>query len=159
MTYYTAADFDATWRTLDGEARGEPVEGQIAVLYTMLNRAALAKLHLTRMFGDGSLAGVCLAPWQYSCQNPGPARDHLNAVKAGQDPETLRVIATTAGVLLGDIPPPNAAWWSPRITHYHVRTDPFPPGWTPHPKPDTWAAPPPTGIIGRHAFYSEDVVP
>lgn len=48
--------------TVVGEARGEPVEGQIAVANVIMNRAK------TR---GPNIKEVCLAPKQFSCWNPG----------------------------------------------------------------------------------------
>jgi hypothetical protein len=158
LTSWTDQDFDVVFRTLYGEARGEPIEGQTAVIYTMVNRALLARTRPIHIFGNGSLASVCQAPWQYSCMNPGPIRSQLLLLKPGS-PGTARVCATVLGVLLGDLTPPTEPWWSPRMTHYHVATDPFPSGWTPNPKPDDWQPPSFDGIIGKHAFYSEEKVP
>lgn len=48
--------------TLWGEARGEPVEGKIAVANVIRNR----------MRATGKTAKeICLAPWQFSCWNGG----------------------------------------------------------------------------------------
>src|SRR3990172_3605788 len=46
--------------TIWGEARGEPIEGQIAVGNVIRNRV------LAGRYGDGWV-GVCLAKWQFSC--------------------------------------------------------------------------------------------
>ena len=49
--------------TLYGEARGEPIEGQIAVGCVIRNRVEVGKW-------GASYAKVCLAPWQFSCWTP-----------------------------------------------------------------------------------------
>jgi spore germination cell wall hydrolase CwlJ-like protein len=46
--------------TIVGEARGEPIEGQIAVANVIVNRALRRKI---------SVKDVCLAPKQFSCWN------------------------------------------------------------------------------------------
>lgn len=51
-------------RTLDGEARGEPVEGQKGIAHVMWNR--VRDPH--KRFGL-NLAQVCLQKWQFSCWN------------------------------------------------------------------------------------------
>jgi N-acetylmuramoyl-L-alanine amidase len=55
-------------RTIFGEARGESYEGMKAVAHVILNRAAK----------EGSIAGVCLRPKQFSCWNLGdPTRERM----------------------------------------------------------------------------------
>lgn len=70
--------------TLHGEARGERQQGQEAVAHVILNRRARAVAFRDRrgrkhpLFGDGSVSGVCLTPWQFSCWNKGdPNRERL----------------------------------------------------------------------------------
>lgn len=58
-------------RTVFGEARGEPYEGQKAVAHVILNRARK----------EGSVAVVCLRPKQFSCWNVGdPTRERMVTV-------------------------------------------------------------------------------
>ncbi len=54
------ADSEALFLTIVGEARGEPVEGQIAVANVILNRAKKRRQ---------SIKEVCLAHNQFSCWN------------------------------------------------------------------------------------------
>jgi cell wall hydrolase len=62
-------DSEVLFLTLVGEARGEPVEGQIAVGSVILNRAKERKL---------TIKAVCLQPKQFSCWNINdPNRSHL----------------------------------------------------------------------------------
>lgn len=70
--------------TLYGEARGERQEGQVAVAHVILNRRnrahafVIARGKRHPLFGDGSVADVCLRPWQFSCWNKGdPNRERL----------------------------------------------------------------------------------
>ena len=63
----TDNDIDTLARTLYGEARGESHTGKIAVANVVMNRVALASKH--PHFGDGTAAGACKAPWQFSCWN------------------------------------------------------------------------------------------
>lgn len=56
--------------TIYGEARGESDKGQIAVAYTIINRARARRWWgRTASEPDHSLAAVCLRPWQYSPWN------------------------------------------------------------------------------------------
>ena len=62
--------------TLWGEARGEPVLGKRAVAWVVRNRMSIAEAWLERkgrqhpLFGDGTVAGVVLRPYQFSCWLP-----------------------------------------------------------------------------------------
>lgn len=61
-------DIDILARTIFGEAEGESWSGKIAVGWVIRNRAE-ADLHhdgKPDWWGEG-IAGVSLAPWQYSC--------------------------------------------------------------------------------------------
>lgn len=61
--------------TLYGEARGEPAEGKRAVAWVVRNRRDAAKAWREKrhtnhpLYGDGSVAGVVLRRWQFSCWN------------------------------------------------------------------------------------------
>ena len=63
--------------TLYGEARGETAMGKRAVAWCVRNRmdkahdwkAARGRSH--PLFGDGTVAGAVLKPWQFSCWNKG----------------------------------------------------------------------------------------
>jgi spore germination cell wall hydrolase CwlJ-like protein len=63
--------------TLYGEARGEPAVGKRAVAWVVRNRLTAArkwreaKGRQHPLFGDGTVAGVVLRPWQFSCWNKG----------------------------------------------------------------------------------------
>jgi N-acetylmuramoyl-L-alanine amidase len=70
------ADHDTLARTIYGEARGEPPEGQVAVAWVIVNRALAAQAGQRRdrpghhgQFGDGTVKGACLARAQFSCWN------------------------------------------------------------------------------------------
>lgn len=58
-------DIDTLARTLYGEARGESYIGRTAVANVVMNRVALSGSH--PHFGDGTVAGACKAPYQFSC--------------------------------------------------------------------------------------------
>jgi len=53
-------DSEVLFLTLFGEARGEPVEGQIAVANVVLNRTRIRNM---------SIRDICLQPKQFSCWN------------------------------------------------------------------------------------------
>lgn len=67
------SDFQAFWLTLEAEAGGEPVEGQIAVASVIRNRVG-------KRFGD-SYKAVCLAPKQFSCWNDGLDANHVRLMQ------------------------------------------------------------------------------
>jgi len=70
-------EFDAVWLTLWAEARGEPIEGQIAVGNVIRNRvqADLAGDDQPDWWGEGWKA-VCLKPQQFSCWTRGADENH-----------------------------------------------------------------------------------
>ena len=57
-------DLEIFAKTLFGECRGEPREGQIAVANVILNRFKSKK-----WFSAKTIAGVCQKPFQFSCWN------------------------------------------------------------------------------------------
>lgn len=136
--------------TLYGEARGEPIEGQIAVGCVLRNR------YHTGRWGS-SYAKVCLAPWQFSCWQPEGGRANYDEVLA-----LARELATATVV------PENAlfrqcAWIAHGIigewicdtvrdaTHYYAPDAMVPAGAVPK-----WAANKrPAVTIGRHLFFAQ----
>ena len=71
-------------RTLYGECRGEPVEGQRAVAHVLWNRLKDGR------WGK-NLASVCLARLQFSCWNPSDAQRPLMAALSDDDPALKRL--------------------------------------------------------------------
>lgn len=129
--------------TLWGEARGEGAPGMAAVAAVIVNRmlASARRIDLGQAalwWGGPDAAGVCRAPWQFSCWNQGdPNRLQMTAL--GSDAAVLvpaRVIADAA--LDGRLGDPTGG-----ADHYHARGS--------HP---AWArGRRPTVTIGRHLFY------
>ena len=68
-------DMDTFARSIWGEARGESAEGQAAVAWVMRNRVMAARAFIAKqkrahpLYGDGTLAGACRAPRQFSAWN------------------------------------------------------------------------------------------
>lgn len=60
-------DIDAAVRTVYGEARNQPFEGQVAVAFVIRNRATW----LPAAWWGHTIAGVCRKPFQFSCHNAG----------------------------------------------------------------------------------------
>lgn len=57
-------DLDILARTVYGEARGEPYDGQVAVANVIINRFRSGK-----WFASSTISGTCLKPAQFSCWN------------------------------------------------------------------------------------------
>ncbi|MBT7100563.1 cell wall hydrolase [Candidatus Poribacteria bacterium] len=73
MATVDRADVAILAALLAGEARGEPVAGQLAVAHVVMNRARLGG-----WWGD-TIRGVALKRWQFSTFNP-PGDDKWDAV-------------------------------------------------------------------------------
>lgn len=130
--------------TVWGEARGEPVDGQVAVAWVIKNRAARRRQTVQK---------VCLAPWQFSCWWEDSANARLLAERAEQmlagrimpEPRWLALLQRCHQVLVGAVPDPTAG-----ADHYLTTTlyssDDAP----------TWAGVMPVvATIGRHTFLRD----
>jgi len=83
-------------KTIWAEARGEPLEGQIAVANVILNRARQGG-----WWGD-DVAGVCCKPKQFSCWNESdPNRAKMDGLEL-QDMAFTRAVSVASGRLGGD---------------------------------------------------------
>lgn len=142
----TLEDIIILAKTLYGEARGEPVAGQIAVAWVVRNRAEQAlgdKAKGTKdrhQFGDGTAQGACLKPWQFSCWNHNDPNSIRLRTMPDDDPriETCKIIAKD--VLAGKVKDPTHGatfYYNPKVAN---------PNWA---KGQT-----PTAIIGNHRFYA-----
>jgi spore germination cell wall hydrolase CwlJ-like protein len=131
-------DVDVLARTVYGEARGEPWLGKLAVAYVVLRRATLASLGRERpLFGDGTIAGACLARVQFSCWNDGdPNREKLEAVTLDDPVFRDCALAALSAITNHEQDPTD------RATHYHAD------GVEP-----SWAEGKHFLSIGRHRFY------
>lgn len=133
-------DFEVMARTIYGEARDQPLAGQIGVGRVIVNRACID------LGGDGkpdwwgeTIAGVCQKAQQFSCWNPAdPNCSKLQAVQLG-DRVLANCITAAALALAADGPA-----WLAECTHYHTRG--VRPAWS--------VGRSPAGIIGAHLFYS-----
>jgi len=132
-------EFEA-WKEVDllalliwSEARGEPVQGQIAVAHVVLNRR-----RIVRWYGS-TVHKVILKPWQFSWFNP-------FTTGQGVRPTIPRIGASfqelAARVLAGDVPDPTGG-----ATHFHATWMPVPPAWA--------EAMTVLCQIGQHRFYKE----
>ena len=134
MTAGSIEDFVTFARTIWGEARGEPVQGQEAVAWVIVNRLR------SGYRGAETLAEVCLARLQFSCWNP----DDPNAARMADidftEPSFPRVFAAACRVWTGEAQDPTHG-----ARHYH----------------NHWVSPAwarghhPTAVIGNHLFYDD----
>lgn len=124
-------------RTVFGEARSEPFEGQIAVAWVILNRAR----HRTVNWWGRGIIGVCFAPKQFSCWNPGDPNSGLARVATENSKSLLQASAAAAMVLTGVAPDPTFG-----ATHYYADSIEAP-GWA--------RAATPTVKIGHHLFFKD----
>jgi spore germination cell wall hydrolase CwlJ-like protein len=123
--------------TIWGEARGEPMQGKIAVGHVILNRTA-------RAGWSNSIVEVCLQPKQFSCWNQGDPnyrklvrRKYLDSEHANTWVPTLYI---SLGVLLDHMRDNTGG-----ADHYHAKSIALP----------EWAVGMvPTVQIGGHIFYN-----
>lgn len=129
MTPPTEADLFTAARTIAGEARGEPLNGQCAVAHVIINRWR---------HGAASISEVCMKARQFSCWNEGDQnRDYIESLTLAN--RELRIALYAVIAALEDLTP-DATNGS---RHYHAI------GTTPY-----WAVGKiSVATIGRHAFY------
>ena len=121
-------------KTIYGEARGEPIEGQHAVGFVVLNRVA------ANTWYGSSVIDVCLKPWQFSTWNQNTSsRRMLDAMNAS-DQRLAPQVQVAREVLSGAAP--NLI---DGATHYHA--DYVHPAWV------TGATR--VAAVGRHIFYKD----
>lgn len=122
-------------RTLWGEARGEPEDGQLAVAHVLLNRRKAGKWGPT-------LAAVCLSRLQFSCWNASDPNRELMAVLAedGAMFQRLKAVLERARVDNANGKDPTGG-----ATHYYSTSMKDPPNWS---KGATM-----TGQFGKHRFF------
>lgn len=144
---FNEQDIDTAARTLWGECRGEPQEGQIAVAWVIRNRAERKRFAGPLAGLEGAVERVCKAKWQFSCWWDQQAA-HLKALPA----ERLKAQADLVrGVLGGITPDPTNG-----ADHYHTIARPgyadvWPPNWAP-----TMAE---VARFGGHVFYDSELPP
>lgn len=135
----TPADLEVAWRTVWGEARGEPFEGKLAVAWVIRNRW---QNQGGQFAADVTAAAACLRRWQFSCWLPAdPNLPRLLAVPAG-DPMALECLEAVARAFRAA----PAADPTGGATHYHA-------AWL-SPPPDWAAGREPSARIGRHLFFA-----
>ena len=132
----TMHDLDVMARTIFGEARNQPYDGQLAIAYVILNR-----WRSPRWFSHPSISGVCLKQWQFSCWNvTDPNKERIE--RASYDEAGMRN-ALRAALQALDKPGEDHTKGS---THYYAPKVVSAPKWA---KDKT-----PVAKIGDHDFYS-----
>ncbi len=119
-------------RTVYGEARGETLDGKIAVAWTVRNR-----VERPRWWGK-TYNEVCLKPRQFSCWDDHNRLEMMEADAA--DPVFADCLYAALGAITGHIADPTDA-----STHYHASS--IHPGWA---RGHTSVA-----TIGGHIFYND----
>lgn len=134
----TAAQFsfstEVAIRTIWGEARGEPEEGQRGVAHVLVNRQASGR------WGK-SLAAVCMASFQFSCWNLNDPNRRQMLELPDENPALTRFREFVFAALAGEPDPTNGA------THYYASTMAAPPAWI--------AGATACGRLGNHLFYRD----
>lgn len=135
----TEQEVDTLARTIWGEARGEGFNGQVAVGWVIRNRVFDGKAR--SWWGEG-YAGVCRAPWQFSCWN---ANDPNSAYLRGERPipaaDYMQCHEAAVAAMTGKTDPTGGA------THYYSITMKKAPKWT--------VGATRTCKIGRHIFFKD----
>jgi spore germination cell wall hydrolase CwlJ-like protein len=136
----TERDRDILARTLYGEARGEGLAGQIAVAWTIRNRANDGKDK--SWWGEG-YAGVCQAPYQFSCWNKNdPNYPYLSGAKPIPPKQFAQALRAADLVISGAVPDLTKG-----ATHYYATTMPKAPAWA--------AKATQTLRLGNHLFFKD----
>lgn len=132
-------DLDTMIRTLSGECRGEPVNGQIAVAYVIRTRAEW----VPHAWWGRTVGQVCRKPFQFSCWAEAEWNAsnlaHIMAIMP-DGPEYRHLEGVCLDVIHGNVPDPTHA-----STHYKVKGTSA--EWD-----DAVKLLPPI-VIGNHVFY------
>lgn len=138
MKIAAAEDLDVLARTIYGEARGEPWQGQIAVAWVIKNRTKRPQ-----RFGF-TVADVCRRPAQFSCWLPEDVNYPLLLAANVEQRSFMMATAAAAAVLSGAIADPTN-----QADHYYAKSMATPPSWA--------SAMKVTAEIGGHIFLQEQL--
>ena len=123
--------------TIWQEARGEPIEGKIAVAQVIRNR-------MNRKFhSDGTVAGTVLKPYQFSGWNTQDSNRVLAALVDTDDDSYVECVSAwdMSGYQLTPL--------FPAVLYHSKHMDKYP-SWTKSPRVTQIA------VIGNHIFYNEE---
>lgn len=136
-------DYETLFLTIVGEARGEPIEGQVAVGNVIMNRVKTSKK---------SIKDVCLGKRQFSCWNEDdPNRNLLERIiyeiaKGSYNYEPYKQVQLVAGGLMEKKIKDNTKgvlnYMTSVLFHSNARPD-----WAKVPKTDAFE-------IGKHTFFT-----
>lgn len=130
-----ALAIDTLARTIWGEARGEPVQGQEAVANVVMNR-----VRKRRKRWGLTVEAVCRMPKQFSCWNPGGA-NYPKLIKVDSSNASFGVCLDIARrAVNGELADRTGG-----STHYHTRT--VAPEWS--------RGHSPAAAIGNHVFFND----
>ncbi len=127
-------DYDIAARTLFGECRGEPEDGQRAVAHVLWNRVN------ARRWGS-NLLQVCLAPYQFSSWTHTDPNYALITTIPDSDPLLTKFEGFVLAAVLGDPDPTEGG-----LFYYAISMKP-PPKWD---QGQSFIQ------IGNHKFFSAD---
>ncbi|CAF2385788.1 unnamed protein product [Rotaria sp. Silwood2] len=130
----TLDEIDVLTRTVYGEARGESIDGQVAVAWVIRNRAAKGRTYMGKTIKD-----VCLKPYQFSCWNSND-KNRSVLLNLYTDSEEYQSIRRVVEQVLNGTRTDNTQG----STHYHARR--IQPNWT--------IGKSPVVTIGNHLFYN-----
>ena len=132
---HTKFDIEVTARTVIGEARGEPIEGQEAVAWVIRHRAIAGR------FGGPTLAHVCLRKAQFSSWNDGDPNREVIGDMGSHHVALMQAIALVERVMYSHMSFDLVGG----SCHYHHKDMDPKPGWA--------IGKPQVTTIGNHAFY------
>lgn len=136
------ADLDIACRTVWGEARGDVWLSKLGVAYVLVNRANIAKAYRDRtgkdhaLFGDGTLAGAALVPFQFSVWLKADP-NFKRLARASQQPGWEECVDAVMTAVSGRQRDPTGS-----ATHYTAKNS----------RP-AWARGQPSVVLGQHRFY------
>lgn len=132
-------ELDTMVRTLSGECRSEPLNGQLAVAYVIKNRAQWSPA----AWWGHTIGQVCRKPYQFSCwsQEDWNASNLAHMIRLEPtDSEYIALETACLDVLHGNVPDPTHG-----ATHYKVKGTPA--SW------ERAVAGKPVIEIGHHQFW------
>ena len=136
----TEEDREILALTLWGEARGEGLDGQLAVAWTIRNRVFDGK---DRSWWGAGYAGVCLKSRQFSCWNQNdPNYAYMSGSKVIPAAHFAQAQRAADDVIAGTVADPTGG-----ATHYYANNLPSPPDWAAKAKQ--------TLHLGRHIFFKD----
>lgn len=142
----SAHDIDVAARTVWGEARGDSPASRLGVAWVIRNRAVAAAAYKAAhgkphpLFGDGSLAAVCVAPLQFSCRNPNDPNAAKLASVTLDDIYLQLSLSSVLDAVLGAADDPTQG----AVNYYADSID-----------APSWAAGKPFVSLGHHRFLTE----